>query len=411
MTIPPVIPRAALVTGGAHRLGRAIALALADAGFSVAVHRHGSAADADATAGEIRARGVGACVLVADLADEAAVERLVPDATAALGPLGVLVNNASVFNRDSWQDATRAGWDTHLETNLRAPFVLMQRFADALPAAAEGVVVNMLDQRVWSLTPHFITYTVSKAGLWALTQTMALALAPRIRVNGIGPGPALASTRQSAEEFAREAASVRLGHGTSPDEVARGGACAARHAVGDRADAGAGRRAAFAVESGGQYAGHRGVTAMETQRIADATRGLRHVFLRDLVLSASIGVHAHEHQGPQRIRVNVDLGVLDDGARPLSRVPVGRDQLSRVVDYEALANRVRSIVAAGHVRLVETLAERIAEACLEDGRVELARIRVEKLDVFADAASAGVEVGTPPPLMLSTPRRNVLKLQ
>jgi dihydroneopterin aldolase len=131
---------------------------------------------------------------------------------------------------------------------------------------------------------------------------------------------------------------------------------------------------------------------METQRIADATRGLRHVFLRDLVLSASIGVHAHEHQGPQRIRVNVDLGVLDDGARPLSRVPVGRDQLSRVVDYEALANRVRSIVAAGHVRLVETLAERIAEACLEDARVELARIRVEKLDVFADAASAGVEV-------------------
>jgi dihydroneopterin aldolase len=131
---------------------------------------------------------------------------------------------------------------------------------------------------------------------------------------------------------------------------------------------------------------------METQRIADATRGLRHVFLRDLVLAASIGVHPHEHQGPQRIRINVDLGVLDDGAQQLSRVPVGRDQLSRVVDYEALANRVRSIVAGGHVRLVETLAERIAEACLEDGRVELARIRVEKLDVFADAASAGVEV-------------------
>jgi 7,8-dihydroneopterin aldolase/epimerase/oxygenase len=131
---------------------------------------------------------------------------------------------------------------------------------------------------------------------------------------------------------------------------------------------------------------------MENQRIADATRGLRHVFLRDLVLPASIGVHPHEHQGPQRIRINVDLGVLDDGAQPLSRVPVGRDQLSRVVDYQALANRVRAIVAAGHVRLVETLAERIAEACLEDPRVELARIRVEKLDVFADAASAGVEI-------------------
>ena len=131
---------------------------------------------------------------------------------------------------------------------------------------------------------------------------------------------------------------------------------------------------------------------MDTQRIADATRGLRHVFLRDLVLPASIGVHPHERRGPQRIRINIDLGVLDDGARPLSRSPVGRDELSRVVDYEALANRVRAIVAIGHVRLVETLAERIAEACLEDHRVELARIRVEKLDVFADAASAGVEI-------------------
>jgi len=130
---------------------------------------------------------------------------------------------------------------------------------------------------------------------------------------------------------------------------------------------------------------------METQRIADAARGLRHVFLRDLVLPARIGVHAHEERGSQRIRINVDLGVRDDGAR-VSRAPVGRDELSRVVDYEVLANRVRAIVAAGHVRLVETLAERIAEACLEDARVDLARVRVEKLDVFADAASAGVEI-------------------
>ena len=131
---------------------------------------------------------------------------------------------------------------------------------------------------------------------------------------------------------------------------------------------------------------------METQRIADAARGLRHVFVRDLVLPARIGVHAHEERDRQRIRINLDLGVRDDGAAPLSRAAVGRDELSRVVDYEAIANRVRGIVAAGHVRLVETLAERIAEACLEDARVELARIRVEKLDVFADAASAGVEI-------------------
>jgi len=131
---------------------------------------------------------------------------------------------------------------------------------------------------------------------------------------------------------------------------------------------------------------------MESQRIADATRGLRHVFLRDLLLTASIGVHPYEHRDRQRIRINVDLGVADDGVRQFSRAGVGRDQLARVVDYEVLANRVRAIVAVGHVRLVETLAERIAEACLEDPRVELARIRVEKLDVFPDVASAGVEV-------------------
>lgn len=131
---------------------------------------------------------------------------------------------------------------------------------------------------------------------------------------------------------------------------------------------------------------------MDTPRIASSGRALRHVFLRDLVLSASIGVHPQEHATRQRVRINVDLGVEDDGARALSRARVGRDELSRVVDYEKIAASVRSIVAAGHVRLVETLAERIAEACLADPRVHLARIRVEKLDIFADAASAGVEI-------------------
>jgi len=131
---------------------------------------------------------------------------------------------------------------------------------------------------------------------------------------------------------------------------------------------------------------------METPRINDSARALRHVFLRDLLLLARIGVHPHELAAPQRVRINVDLGVEDDGARPLSRRPVGRDVLSRVVDYEAIADRVRAVVSAGHVRLVETLAERIAETCLVDRRVQLARIRVEKLDIFADATSAGVEI-------------------
>ena len=221
LPIPESIPRCALVTGGAKRLGRAMALALAEAGFDLAIHFATSAGEAEATAQQVRARGRRAVTLRADLMREDEAARLLPEAAAALGPLGVLVNNASTFGRDEWHDATRASWERHIEPNLRAPFVLAQAFAHALPKAREGVVVNMLDQRVWSLTPHFVSYTVSKAGLWALTRSLALALAPRIRVNAIGPGPALPSERQTPEQFARQAHSVPLRHGTSPEEVAR----------------------------------------------------------------------------------------------------------------------------------------------------------------------------------------------
>jgi NAD(P)-dependent dehydrogenase (short-subunit alcohol dehydrogenase family) len=219
--IPASIPRAALVTGAARRLGAGIALALAEAGFSVAVHARDSHAEAEATAAGVHAKGVASCVLQADLAREDQVATLLPAAAEALGPIGVLVNNASTFERDEWSDVTRASWDQHMEANLRAPFRLMQDFARALPAEAEGVVVNMLDERVWSLTPHFVSYTLSKAGLWTLTQTMALALAPRIRVVGIGPGPALANMRQTPEHFRRQAEATPLGRPTSPEEIAR----------------------------------------------------------------------------------------------------------------------------------------------------------------------------------------------
>jgi dihydroneopterin aldolase len=131
---------------------------------------------------------------------------------------------------------------------------------------------------------------------------------------------------------------------------------------------------------------------MDQSRFADATRATRHMFIRDLVLAASIGVYAHEHAAAQRIRINIDLAVTDDGGGQISRAAVGQDDLARVVDYEAIVIRVRAIVAAGHVQLVETLAERLADSCLADPRVRTARVRVEKLDVFADAASAGVEV-------------------
>ena len=131
---------------------------------------------------------------------------------------------------------------------------------------------------------------------------------------------------------------------------------------------------------------------MDQPRYADATRATRHMFIRDLVLAASIGVYAHEHAARQRVRINVDLAVADDGAEKTSRACVGADELARVVSYEAIVIKVREILAAGHVQLVETLAERLCEACLADARVLAARVRVEKLDVFADAASAGVEV-------------------
>jgi NAD(P)-dependent dehydrogenase (short-subunit alcohol dehydrogenase family) len=216
--IPAAIPRAALVTGGARRIGLAIAQALAGAGFDIAIHCNSSIDAARAAAARLPARAV---VLPADLSDETQTSALIGHATEALGPIGVLVNNASLFERDEWNDATRETWDAHIETNLRAPFVLMQHFARALEPPREGVVINLVDQRVWSLTPHFASYTVSKAALWTLTQTMALALAPRIRVNAIGPGPALASPRQTQEQFERQAASVPLGHGTSPEEIAR----------------------------------------------------------------------------------------------------------------------------------------------------------------------------------------------
>lgn len=217
---PPTTPRAALVTGGAKRVGRAIALGLAADGYAVAVHHKNSAEEANELVAEISKAGGRAIAVAADLADEAQTSALIPSVTAELGPLGLLVNNASLFERDEPLDASRASWDAHMAINLRAPFVLMQEFARQLPADRHGNVVNLLDERVLNLTPHFVSYTVSKAGLWTLTQTMALALAPRIRVNGIGPGPVLPSARQTEEQFTRQYLGLPLQRPASPEEIA-----------------------------------------------------------------------------------------------------------------------------------------------------------------------------------------------
>ncbi len=216
---PDSYPRAALVTGAAQRLGRAIALDLARDGWAVAVHCHRSRAAAEETAKEIEASGGRAIVLQADLAREDETSELVARAVEAFGPLGCLVNNASAFEMDTAASATRASWERHIEPNLRAPLVLAQNFAKALKSSQGGVIVNMLDQRVWNLTPYFLSYSVTKSALWTLTRTLAMALAPRIRVNGIGPGPALPSPRQSDAQFARQCTLMPLGRGTSPEEV------------------------------------------------------------------------------------------------------------------------------------------------------------------------------------------------
>ena len=215
------IPRTAVVTGAARRIGRAIACDLGAWGWSVVVHYNSSADEAEAVVREIEAAGGQAIALKADLAREAETRQLMEDSIARFGPIGCLVNNASRFDRDEFDTVTRSSWDAHIEPNLRAPFVLSQDMAAALPADRDGVIVNIIDQRVWNLTPHFLSYTLSKTGLWTLTRTLALALAPRIRVNGIGPGPTLRNVRQTEAQFQRQLDSVPLQRGASSEEVAR----------------------------------------------------------------------------------------------------------------------------------------------------------------------------------------------
>jgi len=211
---------AALVTGGAQRIGRAIALALAQRGYAVALQARRSRAQADRLVGEIAAAGGRAATVEADLADHAAVLRLVPAATAAIGPLTLLVNNAAEFEPDEIGELDRDRFDRHVAVNLRAPIFLADAFAAQLPAGTTGAIVNMLDQRVLKPTPRFLSYGLSKSALHAATTTLAQALAPRIRVNAVAPGPTLPSPRQDAQAFARQVRALPLDRGPTPRDVA-----------------------------------------------------------------------------------------------------------------------------------------------------------------------------------------------
>jgi len=211
---------AALVTGAGRRIGRVLALEAARAGYDVAVHHRASVDEAQETATAVRALGRRAVLVRADLADEDAVRGLIGQAAAELGPVTLLVNSASAFEDDRVGGLSRDSWDLHLETNLRAPIVLAEAFAAALPADRQGLLVNIVDQRVLRPNPQFFSYSLAKAGLWWATQTLAQALAPRVRVNAIGPGPTLPSTHQAPGEFEAEAAGVLLQRRATPDEVA-----------------------------------------------------------------------------------------------------------------------------------------------------------------------------------------------
>ena len=208
-----------LVTGAAKRLGRAIALHLAGAGWNVAIHYHGSATEAEEVADAARGSGVKAATFKANLSREEETAGLIGRAAAELGPLTALVNSASIFENDDWQSASRASWDAHMETNLRAPFLLSQTFARQIPG--KGAIVNIVDQRVLKPTPQFISYSLSKAGLHWITTTLAQALGPNIRVNAIGPGPTMRNARQSEEDFTRQRDATILKRGAEPEDVAK----------------------------------------------------------------------------------------------------------------------------------------------------------------------------------------------
>ena len=201
------------MTGGARRIGRAIVEDLANQGFSVAIHCNASRTEADALAEALRIAGSRVAVVQADLADADATAGLIAEAVSALGPLGLLVNNASIFEDDAVDTFDPAVAARHFAIHVNAPALLTRKFAEALAAGDQGLVVNVIDQRVWRLTPRYFSYTLSKSALWTATRTMAQALAPRIRVNAIGPGPTLANARQDQHDFQAQVDGLLLGQG------------------------------------------------------------------------------------------------------------------------------------------------------------------------------------------------------
>jgi NAD(P)-dependent dehydrogenase (short-subunit alcohol dehydrogenase family) len=203
----------ALVTGGAKRIGRAIVEDLAAHGFAVAIHGHSSSGEASELAAQISERGGKAAVFDTDLTNPVQAGELFDKVQQALGPVQLLVNNASLFENDSVLDFDWELWDDHFSIHLKTPVLLSRKMAESLPENEEGLVVNIIDQRVWRLSPRYFSYTLSKSALWTATRTMAQALAPRVRVNAIGPGPTLRNARQEEADFRQQVDALLLGRG------------------------------------------------------------------------------------------------------------------------------------------------------------------------------------------------------
>ncbi len=214
-------PRAVLITGAARRIGKALALALGQDGWAVAVHYRRSGEAAQAVCDAIIAKGGQAAMVQADLSDRQELDTLIPAAVQAVGPLHALINNASHFEDDRLQTLEPHLWDIHLDANLRAPVFLSRAFAAQLPQGVRGAIINMGDQRVHRSNPRFFSYTLAKAALSAATRTMAQALAPHVRVNMVAPGPTLRNARQSAADFGAQVRATLLGTGSPVEEIVR----------------------------------------------------------------------------------------------------------------------------------------------------------------------------------------------
>ncbi|HEY6774739.1 MAG TPA: SDR family oxidoreductase [Oxalicibacterium sp.] len=212
--------KTALVTGAARRIGRTIALALAQRGWDVVVHYQQSADAAQDVVGEIEALGRRAVALSCDLADEAAARALLRRASSLLGPISCVVNNASRFDYDTVQDISRASLDAHMHANLLAPVLLAQALHEATPAGAQAVAINLLDQKLYNLNPDFLSYTLSKSALQSATTMLAQALAPKVRVVGVAPGITLVSGNQTEAGFAHAHQATPLGRSSTPDDIA-----------------------------------------------------------------------------------------------------------------------------------------------------------------------------------------------